>query len=121
MSVAAAQASAFYEQVARAKSVYTFTVDGDFLVFPVHGQEVVPFWSSRSRVDKVQQDHPKYSAYAVSEIPMSEFLGTVLSRLKDEQINIGVNWSGSRLTGYDIAPDDVHRNIEHWLGRLTEG
>jgi hypothetical protein len=28
---------------------------------------------------------------------------------------VGVNWSGARLTGYDITPDDVRSKIEDYL------
>jgi len=43
MSIAAAQASKFYEQVVRERAVFTLTEDGSFLVFPMVGREVVPF------------------------------------------------------------------------------
>lgn len=121
MSIAAAQASAFYEQVAKDRLVFTFTDDADYLVFPIQGKEVVPFWSSRSRMDKVQADHPKYSSYSISEIPLTEFLDSVLAQLRDERISVGVNWSGARLAGFDVLPEDVQRNIGYWVDKLAEG
>jgi hypothetical protein len=121
MSTSAAQARAFYEQAAQDKRVFTFTADDDYLVFPIQGREVVPFWSSRSRLDKVRADHPKYASYSVTEIPLNEFLGAVLTQFGDEKISVGVNWSGPRLTGFDISPEDLQRNIGYWVNKLAEG
>jgi hypothetical protein len=114
MSIAAAQASTFYEEVVREQTVFTFTEDGSFLVFRVDGKEVVPFWSSRSRLDRIQREHPKYRGYACEEIALKEFLATTLVDLAAEGVAVGVNWSGSRLTGYDVSVDDLRRNIGHW-------
>ena len=117
MSIAAAQASAFYEQAAKHGSVFTFLEDGNFLVFSIRGQDVVPFWSSRSRMAKVQAVHPKYARYAVEEIPLAQFLGETLGLMEAEGIHIGVNWSGKRLVGYDVPVAEVRRNLGHRLSR----
>jgi len=114
MSVAAAQASAFYEQVVKDGSVFTFLDDGSFLVFPIHGKEVVPFWSSRTRVQKVQSRHPEYAGYTIHEIPLPEFLETTLAKFGKDGIHVGVNWSGDRLVGYDLPVADLLRNIDYW-------
>jgi hypothetical protein len=121
MSVAAAQASAFYEQVVAAGSVFTFVEDGSYLVFPVNGKDVVPFWSSRSRIETVQRAHPRYAAYAISEESLKQFLEKTLDQLEEENINVGVNWSGERSTGYDISAADVKRNICHHQSKANEG
>ena len=117
MSIAAAQASKFYAQAAKEKLVFTFTEGDSYLVFPVQGKDVIPFWSSRSRMATVQSAHPKYRNFTVCELPLAEFLAKTLTRLQEDDIHIGVNWSGPRLTGYDISAADLRRNIEHWLGR----
>ena len=74
MSIAAAQAEQFYEQVVRERTVFTFTEDDSFLVFPVGGQEVVPFWSSRTRLDRIQRAHPKYRSYVCEQMSLTSFL-----------------------------------------------
>ena len=48
MSVAATQASKFYEQVIAEGRVFTVDDGEGYLVFPIGEIEVVPFWSSRS-------------------------------------------------------------------------
>jgi hypothetical protein len=120
MSIAAAQASAFYEEAARHGSVLRVLEDDSFLVFPVDGKDVVPFWSTRSRVEKVQTGQSKFANYAISEIPLSEFLNATLAQLDEEHINVGVNWSGDRLVGYDMSVSDLRRNLEHRLSRREE-
>jgi hypothetical protein len=120
MTVAAAQASKFYEQVALEGKVFTFMEDESFLVFPMKGTEVVPFWSSRTRLDKIQKMHPKYKAYVVSELSLLEFLTKTLQQLEEENINVGVNWSGSRLVGYDISVNELRTNIAYWQSKHGE-
>jgi len=121
MSVAAAQASKFFEQVATEKLVFTFMEADEFLVFPVRGNEVVPFWSSRSRLKKVQAAHPKYNKYVATEMSLEEFLAKALPLFEEENIRVGVNWSGSRLVGYDEEVSDVRRNIDYWLRQNGNG
>ena len=114
MSIAAAQANQFYEQVVRERKVFTFTEDDSFLVFPVGGQEVVPFWSSRTRLDRIQRGHPKYCSYVCEQISLTSFLEITLPDLAEENISVGVNWSGARLTGYDLSVSDLVRTLEYW-------
>ncbi len=117
MSNAASNASAFYEQVVKDGSVFTVLDDDSFLVFLVRGTEVIPFWSSRYRVKKVQSSHPKYARFPISEIPLTEFLDKTLAQLEEENIHVGVNWSGKRLIGYDRSVADLKRNIGYWLDK----
>ena len=60
MSVAAAQASKFYEQVVRDGLVFTFEDADGLLVFRTRDVEVVPFWSSRKRLEQIQKKMPKW-------------------------------------------------------------
>ncbi|TDM08086.1 MAG: hypothetical protein C4K60_00805 [Ideonella sp. MAG2] len=121
MSIAAAQASKFFEQVATERLVFTFTEADEFLVFPVGGNEVVPFWSSRARLEKIQTTHPKYAKFSITQMSLDEFLAKTLPDLEEESIHVGVNWSGSRLVGYDEDVASVRRNLEYWLERRSNG
>jgi len=114
MSIAAAQAKQFYEQVVREGAIFTFTNDGSFLVYPIRGREVVPFWSSQARLDRVQRGHAKYRDYACEKISLESFIEKNLPDLAAENIAVGVNWSGSRLTGYDVTVEELVRNLEYW-------
>jgi len=117
MSIDAAQASRFYEQVAKDGVVFTLEDDGNFLVFPIKGSEVIPFWSSRSHAEKVKTDHPKFSACDVAESTLAEFLEKTLPLLEEEGIHVGVNWSGARLSGFDLPVKDLLANLQYWLDK----
>lgn len=119
MTIAAAQASKFYEQVVRDDRVFTFLDADNFLVFPVGEIEVVPFWSSRSRLVAIQKDHEKYRGFEIEEMPFSGFWNKTLPQLAEEGIHVGVNWSGPRLVGYNLAIDDVRKNIDYWRRKLS--
>jgi hypothetical protein len=119
MSIAAGQASKFYEQVVRESAVFTFIQDGSFLVYPVRGQEVVPFWSSKARLDKIQREHAKYRRFVCDEISLASFLEKTLPDLAAENIAIGINWSGERLTGYDVTVAELVKNLEYWQKKLA--
>lgn len=120
MSISAAQSSEFYEQVVRERRVFTFLEDGSFLVHPVEGREVVPFWSSRSRLERVQRAHPKFRGYELDETALDAFLTRTLPDLAAENIHVAINWSGARLTGYDVAVAELVRNLDYWRERLAQ-
>ena len=112
MSTAALQANAFYADVIEHGVVFTLLEDESFPILRIDGREVIPFWSSRARAERVLQEHPKYERYEVDEIALSDFLAKTLSQLEEENIRVGVNWSGPRLTGYDVSVGDIRANID---------
>ncbi|SMP54789.1 Protein of unknown function [Neorhodopirellula lusitana] len=119
MLASASQAAKFYEQVVRDGCVFTFVNDGGMLVYPVQAIEVVPFWSSRSRMLTVLKNHPKYAVYAIDETDLVTFLDQTMPLLAGEGIHVGVNWSGERLTGYNLPVDDVLTNIAYWQEKVA--
>jgi hypothetical protein len=102
MTTAALQYAKFRTDVAAHARVYTFLADGELLVFPIDGREVVPFWSSRSRLDRIVATHAKYGKYAPTQLSLAEF-DEWLVQLDAEGILVGVNWAGPRLTGYNVS------------------
>lgn len=108
--------------MAKEGKVFTFTEQGDYLMFPVGEQEVIPFWSSHSRMEAVQKMHPKYVQFEISEMSLDEFMKW-LPELEKDGIHIGVNWAGKRLIGYDVAAPQLQAGIEYWLNRepTTDG
>jgi Protein of unknown function (DUF2750) len=117
MSVAAMQARKFYEQAVTGGRVFTFSAEGNLLVYPVGENEVVPFWSSRSRLLAIQKSHPKYRAYRLDETLLPEFCDEILITLEAQRVLVGVNWSGPRLTGYNLPVADLRRNLDYWIAR----
>ena len=115
MSIAAAQAEKFYSQIVKEKRVFTFTNDGEYLVFPISGYEVVPFWSSLSRMKTTQKNHEKYQKHKITELSLTEFMEDIFELLEGEKIHIGINWSGKKLVGYDCTVSDVKKNLMYRL------
>ena len=111
MTIAAAQYARFRREAVAKGRVYTFTHEGDYLVFRIGEHDVVPFWSSESRLRRVQAQHPKYAAYSIESMSLREFLDW-LPEIREEGIHIGVNWSGSRLIGYDVSTEDLAAALE---------
>ncbi|MEM6295087.1 MAG: DUF2750 domain-containing protein [Myxococcota bacterium] len=117
MFIAAAQARKFYEHVASEGRLFTFCDDGQLLIFPNGGFEVIPFWSSQSRLERVQKQHPKFRGCAFDETSLMEFVSDLAPRLHADGVRIGVNGSGERLRGYDVEVAHVLRNLKHYTDR----
>lgn len=111
------QASRFYEEAVKGGLVFTFEDAEGLLVFPIREVEVVPFWSSRARLEKIQKEMPRYACYRVEETSCEDFYAQTLPWLDEQRIHVGVNWSGERLTGYDISVPDLRRSIDYWRAK----
>ncbi|MFD4323904.1 DUF2750 domain-containing protein [Nocardioides sp. NPDC058538] len=108
MSVSAAQAAAFYDEVVAEGTVWTIRDEGGVPV-PSSGSglRAMPFWSKRSRAERIIESVETYEGFRVQEIPLSEFRARWLPGLARDGHRVGINWSGPRATGYDIEPDEV--------------
>lgn len=117
MSVAAASYAKFCSEVVATRRAYTFTENGELLIYPVAGAEVVPFWSSRSRLERIVSMLPKYAKYEITELTDREF-NDWLGQLDSESILVGANWAGQRLTGYNVRVADLRAAMEYQESRL---
>ena len=108
MTQAASQAAAFYRQSVENDAVWTVRDEGGYPA-PKNreGRRAQPFWSSRTRVERIVKTVPAYSGFGPEEIPLAEFLDKWLPGLDRDGLLIGVNWSGPRALGYDLEPSDV--------------
>lgn len=120
MSIAAAQYDQFQAQVADGERVFTFTDDGELLVYPVRSGETVPFWSSRSRLERIQHQFPKYRQWEITELALAEFWSR-LDQLEREQLQVGINWSGKNLTGYNVSAAALRSALRHAVVRAGKG
>lgn len=118
MTQAAAQASAFYREVAETGKVWAIRDAGGFPA-PIGdaGKRTMPFWSKRSRAEKIIKHVPAYHGFEVVELAWEIFRDRWLVGLDKDGLNVGVNWSGDKAVGYDVAPADVRRNIEHLISK----
>src|SRR6478672_11072461 len=115
MSIAAAQYDKFREQVVADERAFSFTDGGELLVYPV-ARETVPFWSSRSRLETIQERLPKYQQLQISEFSLLEFW-RLLERLERQDISVGVNWSGAKLVGYNVSAQSLRASLRHVIER----
>jgi ribosomal protein L24E len=117
MSNAAAQAAKFYDQVTSGETVFGLAEDGGFLLFRIRDTEVVPFWSSKSRVTAIRKRNPKYGKWTLTEEPLTDFIERTLTWLEKDNISIGLNWSGERLVGYDVSVPELRKSLEYRMKR----
>jgi hypothetical protein len=119
MSASAAQYDKFREQVVRDERAFTFTDNGQLLVYPVDLGETIPFWSSRSRLEAIQKILPNYRTWQITELSFGEFWRR-LDHLERDGVQVGVNWSGQRLTGYNVSVADLRAGLRYWLDKLEK-
>ena len=118
MSQSASQAHAFYREVAKNRVVWTIRDAGGYPAPMTRtGQRAQPFWSSKSRIDRIKKIAPDYAAFEAEEIPWEEFRDKWLPELQRDGYLVGVNWSGADVTGYDLDAPWVRDCIESYIDR----
>jgi hypothetical protein len=110
MSLSAAHSAAFRREVPQEGRVWSIR---DAAGFPApkepDGSRAMPFWSKRSRAQRVVGAVPAYRGFAVVEIPVTDWLDGWLPGLQRDGLLVGLNWAGARATGYDATPVQVAR------------
>ena len=71
------------------------------------GRRAMPFWSKRSRAERVIATVPAFAACRVRELTLEEFAVRWLDGLERDGLLVGVNWSGPAAAGYDVEPSEV--------------
>jgi hypothetical protein len=113
MSIASLQAANFYEEVAANRVVWAIKDAGGYPAPIGDGeQRSMPFWSSRERAQRIISSVHAYRDFLPVSIPWGEFVERWVPGLAKDGLLAGVNWSGERATGFDIAPDVVRKNVE---------
>jgi hypothetical protein len=113
MSQSSSQAWAFYREVAATRSLWTIRDEGGFPA-PIDftGKRSQPFWSSRSRVERIIKSVPAYHGFEPYEISWDDFCSKWVPGLATDGLLVGVNWSGEQATGYDIEPEQVQQCVQ---------
>jgi hypothetical protein len=112
LSVSAAQAAAFYREVLRDREVWTVRDEGGYPApLVADGVRSQPFWSRRSRAERIVAQVPAYSGMHVVGISYGDWVEKWLPGLHKDGVLVGLNWCGRRATGYDVAADDVLRSL----------
>jgi Protein of unknown function (DUF2750) len=111
--VSAAQADAFYREVLKDRAIWTIRDAGGYPA-PVtsSGQRAQPFWSKRSRAQRILDTSTAYASFDIVEIALEDWRERWLPGLERDGLLVGFNWSGHHATGYDLTPADVLRNLD---------
>ena len=72
----------------------------------------MPFWSSETRARSVVETVAAYSGFEIVSIPLNTFAERWVPGLETDGLLAGLNWSGPRATGLDLAPSEVQRKLE---------
>ncbi len=108
VSISAAHADAFYAESMETGEVWAVR---DASGFPApdtaDGARAMPFWSKRSRAERVVTTVPAYAGFEVVAIPLDAFRERWLPGLRRDGLLAGLNWSGERASGYDVEPANV--------------
>lgn len=112
MTVSAAQAAAFFDEIVANDAVWTICDDAGFPApKTASGERSMPFWSLESRARKIIDQVSAYHGFQPHRLELDEFLGQWLSGLEEDGLRVGLNWSGKRATGYDYTPAEVRARI----------
>jgi hypothetical protein len=113
MSQASSQARAFYRDVAKSRGVWTVRDAGGYPAPKLqNGRRAQPFWSTRSRVERIIKTVPAYAGFVPEEISWEAFCAAWVPGLTRDGLMGGVNWSDRRAVGYDMEDEEVERNVE---------
>ncbi len=113
MSVSAAQSSAFFAEVGERGELFAVRDDRGFPAPEIGpGVRAMPFWSRESRARRVIERVPAYRGFAPVRLSLEEFRGTWIPGLASDGLQVGLNWSGTRATGYDFTPAEVLARLD---------
>jgi hypothetical protein len=116
MSQAAAQASAFYQEVAEKKLVWTIKDSGGYPApLTTSGKRAQPFWSSENRARLIIKNISAYSGFTVEVIEWDVFKKKWAVGLARDGLLVGVNWSGKNAKGYEIEPLKIVEYVERLI------
>lgn len=113
MSQSAAQAAAFFAEVARSGRLWTVRDVGGYPA-PVSaaGRRAQPFWSTEARVRRIINRVPAYSGFDAEQLDLASWRDRWLPGLRQDGLLVGLNWTGTRATGFDLTPDEVIARLE---------
>jgi len=108
MSLSGAHKAAFRREVVQDGLVYSIR---DEVGYPApadeQGRRAVPFWSKPTRARRAIDQVAAYQGFEVMSVELDDWLAGWLPCLDRDGMLVGVNWSGSRATGFDLTPVQV--------------
>lgn len=108
MSLSGAHRAAFRREATQEGLVYAIRDAGGF---PApgdgDGHRAVPFWSKPTRAQRVIGQVPAYREFEVVPVTVDDWLQGWLPSLERDGLLVGLNWAGTRATGFDMTPAQV--------------
>lgn len=112
MSISSAHAASFYKEVAASGRLWTVRDEKGFPAPPNgEGKRAMPFWSSKSRAERIIASVPAYAGFEPYELELHVFMERWIPGLSKDETLIGINWSGASASGFDVEPSQVAKNI----------
>ncbi len=103
---------AFVEAVRAGGQVLGLADDAGFPAPEVAGGvRAMPFWSRRSRAERVRSTVPAYRALAVVALPLELWRDRWLPGLAADGLRVGLDWSGPAAAGVDVDPDGLRARL----------
>ena len=113
MSLASAHAAKFFEEIVATGYVWTIRDETGFPTSTnASGETSMPFWSSESRAEKIIAGVAAYNGFVPEKLAIDVFGSRWLTGLERDGLQVGINWSGGRATGYDMRPSDVAKYLQ---------
>ncbi|MFD5633339.1 DUF2750 domain-containing protein [Streptomyces sp. NPDC127077] len=106
MSQSGSQAAAFFRDVSRSGVVWLVRDDDGM---PTHlaadGTRSLPFWSTSARAQRAAKIWG--NGLRVESLSLDIWRDRELPDCARDGLKIGINWSGPRLVGWDLTPQEV--------------
>ncbi|WP_061248662.1 DUF2750 domain-containing protein [Leptospira noguchii] len=112
MGQSSAQFHQFFIEIKKHKKVWTLCDESGFpSPITISGKRSMPFWSSLNRVQTVINHVDVYFLFKAYEISFQDFIDRWLPGLKNDNLLVGINWTGFKATGYDLEPEEVFKYL----------
>lgn len=111
---AAPHVKAFCVDVARSKTIWTIQfADGSYIKWQNEdGTEIMPVWSSESRVMKAIACEADFDGASPVGIGFDEFVADWMPKLLDENTGLGPNWAGESLMGWEMGAQELMDRVQ---------
>jgi hypothetical protein len=113
MSVSAAHADAFVKEIIEGQSVWAIRDSSGFPTSTnASGETAMPFWSTESRTNRIVGSIAAYRGFMPVRLDLPQFVERWLPGLERDGLLVGLNWSGTHATGYDMSPAELRGRLD---------
>lgn len=119
---AAPHVKAFCHEIVKTRELWTIQFpDGAYIKWEdSDGSEVLPVWSTQSRVRKVLSYEGAFDGAVPVCFSFNDFLSDWLPRLNEEGTGLGPNWVGENLSGWTFGAQELIDRVQNTPGYLDD-